>query len=142
MARLAKGDRVIDPDDVTATAVVVGGPDQIGSERFYLVRNQSADETYFGESDLARRDVAVDSPVAWVTQHALSDPDHLARLLTHLKLTSGLTDIIYSLSSTRTLFRVHPGWPREGRRPLPMLMAPVSFLVPSLRKPGAARRHG
>jgi superfamily II DNA or RNA helicase len=106
-APFAKGDRVVDPDNPTATAVVVGGPEVIGPQRFYLVRNQAGEETYFGEGDLTRRGRGLNSPVSWLTQHALSDPDHLARLLTQVKLTSSLTDIIYSLSSTRTLFRVH-----------------------------------
>lgn len=107
MAQLSRGDRVVDPDDPTATAVVVNGPEMIGGQRFYLIRKQDGEESFFPETDLARREVPPDSPVGWLSKQALADPDHLARLLTQLRLTSGLTDIIYSLSSTRTLFRVH-----------------------------------
>jgi superfamily II DNA or RNA helicase len=103
----SRGDRVIDPDDPNLTAVIVDGPQAIGLQRFYLVRNQSGEEGFFSESDLAPPAIQAEGPVAWLTGQSLGDPDHMARLVTNLKLTSSLTDIIYSLSSTRTLFRVH-----------------------------------
>jgi superfamily II DNA or RNA helicase len=104
---LAKGDLVVHPGDSARSAVVVGGPERIGGGTFWLVRLDEDDETWFTEGELRKREVDRSSPAAWLTSRSLVDPANLARALTHLKLTSSLTDIVYSFNSTRTIFRVH-----------------------------------
>ncbi|WP_421119873.1 helicase-related protein [Aquihabitans daechungensis] len=102
-----RGDLVLDPTALGSTAVVLSAPTAIGGEHFYLVRLASGEETYLPESELIRQEVDRSSPVSWLTDRPLLDPAGMARSMTVLKATSGLTDILYSLSSSRTLFRVH-----------------------------------
>lgn len=97
----------MDPTDGAKVAVVVGGPDLVAGTRYYLVKVASGEELFYAGDELVKRPVDLDSPVTWLTERSLVDPDRLARMVTHLKLTTGLTDVVYSFSSTRTLFRVH-----------------------------------
>ncbi|MBN8781420.1 MAG: DEAD/DEAH box helicase family protein, partial [Terrimonas ferruginea] len=98
---------MVDPTNPSATAVILSAPTAIGGEHFYLVRLSSGDETYLPEGELARQEVDRSSPVSWLTDRPLLDPAAMARAMTVLKSTSSLTDILYSLSASRTLFRVH-----------------------------------
>src|SRR2546423_5715317 len=104
---LARGDRVVDPTNPRAVAVIVGGPEIVAGTRFYAVQTADGEEMLFAERDLKKQAVDPNDPVAWLAGRPLVDPDHLARYLTSLKLSSRLTDVVYSFSSTRTLFRVH-----------------------------------
>lgn len=59
------------------------------------------------ESELRRKEVDRTNPAAWLVERPLSEPSAFARSVTHFKLTSSLTDLIYSFSAARTLFRPH-----------------------------------
>ena len=104
---IQRGDIVFYPASSEIEAVVVGGPHRYGSTSYWELRLPNGEDTLAPEGDLGIKTVDIASPISWLTDHPLSDPDSLARALTHLKLTSNLTDLVYSLGATRTLFRVH-----------------------------------
>ena len=104
---IQRGDIVFYPASSEIEAVVIGGPYQYGSTAYWELRLPNGEDTLASEGDLGIKTVDIASPISWLTDHPLSDPDSLARALTHLKLTSNLTDLVYSLGATRTLFRVH-----------------------------------
>lgn len=106
-ARVSRGDKVKDPTSLGRDAVVIDGPSLVGGTHYYLIVTSSGEEAWYPASDLQNTAPARDSPVGWLTERSLADPDHLARAVTQLKLTSSLTDLVYSFSSTRTVFRVH-----------------------------------
>ena len=47
-----------------------------------------------------------DNRVSWLTVRPLLDPDGFARSITQLKLTAGIKDVVFGVSSSRTAFRV------------------------------------
>ena len=102
-----RGDRVLDPADRSKTAIIVDGPQTINGNRWWEVHSSNGEEMLYREDQLAKSAVDRSSPVSWLTDRPLGDPHRFARFLTHLRLSSGLTDVFYSFSSTRTLFRPH-----------------------------------
>lgn len=98
---------MIDPNDATKTAVILEGPEVVAGTRYYFILTAAQEELFFPEAALVKRQVDQRSPVSWLVDRPLVSPDRLARMVTQLKITTGLTDIVYSFSSTRTLFRVH-----------------------------------
>ncbi len=107
MGRLERGDRVVDPHDPSKTAVIIDGPENVGGAVFYEVLLASQETMLFREEQLTRQQLDRSNPVSWLVDRPLVDPERLARFVTYLRLSSGLTDVFYSFSSTRTLFRVH-----------------------------------
>jgi hypothetical protein len=107
VTELARGDRVVDPDDPTKVAVIIDGPVSVGGTKFFVVLTAAQDEAMIPESELERKQVDRSSPASWLVERPLVDPDAIARALTQIKLSGSLTDLVYSFSSARTLFRPH-----------------------------------
>jgi superfamily II DNA or RNA helicase len=105
--RFERGDRVVDPHDPLKTAVIVEGPELVGTAFFYEVLLANQETFLFREDQLTKRSIDRSNPVSWLVDRPLVDPARFARFLTQLRLSTGLTDVFYSFSSTRTLFRVH-----------------------------------
>lgn len=103
----SKGDLVVNPTDPSKTSVIIGGPRQVGGTDFYVVLLADEEQAIYPASELVARASDPDNPVSWLTDRPLLDPHSFARSITQLKLTAGLTDMVYSLSSSRTAFRVH-----------------------------------
>jgi ERCC4-related helicase len=105
--RFERGDRVRDPLNRAKTAVIVDGPETINGHRFWEVHGSNGESMLYREDQLVKPAVDRSSPVSWLTDRPLGDPYRFGRFLTQLRLSSGLTDVFYSFSSTRTLFRAH-----------------------------------
>lgn len=107
MTQFGKGDLVIDPEDASKTAVVVDGPVVVAGTAFYTVLTAGQEQVMLPGSELKRKETNRQSPASWLIDRPLVDPVALSRALTHFKLTSSLTDLVYSFSAARTLFRPH-----------------------------------
>lgn len=107
MTQLSRGDRIIDPTNPTATAVVVEGPISVGGRYFYVILTASQEELTMPEDELRKKETNHSSPASWLVERPLVDQVSLSCAATFLKMTSSLTDMIYSFSAARTLFRPH-----------------------------------
>jgi superfamily II DNA or RNA helicase len=124
MTPFSRGDRVEDPSDPTRLAVVIEGPVIVGGKPFYTVLTADQDEMMLPGDELRKKATDRSSPASWLVEHPLVDPYALSRAAAHLKISSALTDIVYSFSAARTLFRPH-----QFKPVLKMIESPVHRLL-------------
>lgn len=87
--------------------MVIDGPMVVGGRNFYVLLTADQQETMLPESDITVWETNRSSPASWLVERPLVDPYDLGRALTYLKMSSDLTNLVYSFSAARTLFRPH-----------------------------------
>jgi hypothetical protein len=94
--------RLVGSDEV---GDVLGPPTWSGDRYAYAVRFGAQQKTAL-ESSLERVDLESQDPEAWITSPPAGGED-IALRLSFLKLTNGLSDTLYSVGSSKTVFRAY-----------------------------------
>lgn len=106
--RFSVGDRVRLSGDSEAVGTVLTPGQPVAGTYFYAALFPGEDEpSLYGEDDLVLVQTDPNNPVAWLLDQPLADAETFGEYLTVLKLSSRLTDVLYSFLSSRTVLRVY-----------------------------------
>jgi len=102
------GDRVRVVGEDNLQGQISGPPQSYGSTYFYDVQiGEEDDPALYPEEDLELVKSAGASPARWLLDQPLSPADEFGEFFTLTKLSTRLSDILYSYLSSRTVFRVY-----------------------------------
>jgi SNF2 family DNA or RNA helicase len=106
--RFSASDRVRMSTDPGRTGTVISGGQALAGTFYYqVIFVGEVEPSLYREVDLQLLETDPNNPVSWLLEQPLAEANAFGEYLTVLKLSSRLSDVLYSFLSSRTVFRVY-----------------------------------